>query len=81
MGLERSILEENFRKLEENQREMQEKKEKEKCFSQLAIQEREKMKLRQNFDQLKSKNEINELNKMSEMKQLIKDENYKNVKN
>lgn len=28
---------------------------------------------------MKTNNEINELNKMNEMKQLIKEENYKNV--
>lgn len=45
-----------------------------------AISEKEKLKLQQNFDQMKNKNEINELNKMNEIRQIIKEENYKNVK-
>lgn len=78
--LERAILEENFRKIEEKQRELLEKREKEKIMSMQAISEKEKLKLQQNFDQMKNKNEINELNKMNEIRQIIKEENYKNVK-
>ena len=79
MNLERAILEENFRKMEQQQRESLEKREREKNIFHSGLQDKEKIKLQQNFDQLKSKNEINEMNKMSEMKQIIKEENYKNV--
>jgi len=79
MDIERAILEDNYRKMEQKQREMLEKKEKEKMVAQSALQDKERIKLQQNFDQLKTKNEVNEMNKMSEMRGIIKEENYKNV--
>lgn len=78
MDIERAILEDNYRKMEQKQREMLEKKEKEKMVAQSALQDKERIKLQQNFDQLKTKNEVNEMNKMSEMRGIIKEENYKN---
>ena len=44
-----------------------------------AIQDKEQARVMRNFDQLKQRNEVTEMNKMSEMRELIKEENYKNV--
>lgn len=58
---------------------MMEKKEREKVMAQSAIQEKERIRMQQNFEQLQAKNEVNEMNKIAEMREVIKEENYKNV--
>ena len=77
--LERAILEDNFRKLEQQQRAALEKKDRERSMALSAIQDKEQARVMRNFDQLKQRNEVTEMNKMSEMRELIKEENYKNV--